>query len=109
MHSRKETTSGGEAMAEHDSKILAPKLSLDDLEGVIGGAVIRYPRYGRTRAVEYSCPQCGCKDLEGITDGARYADLAEASRATRHQMMRCKSCGFETTGGSMAQTKWLER
>lgn len=74
-----------------------------------GGAVIRYPRYGRTRAVEYSCPQCGSRDLEGIEDGARCADLTEAYKATKHQMMRCKNYGFETIGGSMRHTNWLER
>ena len=96
-------------MAEYNDGELEPELSLDDLNEVAGGAVIRYPRYGRTRAVEYSCPKCGCKDLEGITNSARYADLAEAHKATKHQVMRCTNCGFETIGGSMAHTNWLER
>ena len=41
---------------------------------------------------------------------AKTADLlAEAHKATKHQVMRCTNCGFETTGGSTAHTNWLER
>lgn len=84
------------------------QLTLDDLDGVAGGAVIKYARYGRTRVVEYSCPKCGCKDLDGIEDGTRYADMAEASKARKGQVLRCRNCGFDTTSELMARRQWSE-
>ena len=82
------------------------ELSLDDLDEAAGGVIVKLTRFGRTRDIEYSCPSCGSRDLEGITDGAHYTSRAEMSKVIARQAVRCRNCGFEGTGRSMTNRTW---
>ena len=93
-------------MAEHSDGEFESELSLDDLDEAAGGTIVKLTRFGRTSDVEYSCPRCWSRDLEGITDGASYASFAELNKAIARQTVRCRNCGFEDTGGSITKRTW---
>lgn len=84
-------------------------MDIDDLEGVSGGATIRAKRQIFKDVVNYTCPQCGSEDIEGIEDGAMFESSKEAIQAITRKMVRCRNCGYENLGGKMKVRVWLER
>jgi predicted nucleic-acid-binding Zn-ribbon protein len=97
-------------MSEDTNKnVDALSLSLDDLDDVTGGTVIRYARHNRTHVREFTCPQCGSQNLEGIQEGARFADLADAVSNTKHATVKCLNCGYTGEGYTFKQKVWSEK
>ena len=71
-------------MSEEKSKeATSCELGLDDLDDVAGGTTVYYKRFNSTWVAEFTCPNCGSKNADGIPAGTTFASKQEYVQAIK--------------------------
>ena len=99
----------GTNMSEEESnEATSVELDLDDLDDAAGGTVIRYQRDNHTWICEFTCPNCGSKNVDGIADGTMLGSKREAIKVMRSTVMTCRECGYSVRCDQDAWQLWME-
>ena len=70
----------------------------EDLELATGGSAVSIKKDGLSFVYDFSCPKCGCKDLEGIEEGKVYYQAIDIKGDIIDKQIVCKNCGYTNKG-----------
>lgn len=93
---------------EKNKEVTSSELGLDDLDEFVGGTTVYYKRFDSTWVAEFTCPNCGSKNADGIPEGTTFASKQDYIEAIKTTEMTCRDCGYKVTCGPGAWVSWRQ-